>query len=554
MKKKIYLVVTLCMVFVSVKAQFSVVLIDSMTEGIRFTDNNLFCIPNEQFGYDEPIPAYHIVEKADNAGLTFPAISLTDSVVPYTWMTGAFNALDYYFPEIVRNPGDTLKIEFDLMVQAVSGSGETGRMNMTLLTSASGSGPFTGIQFPLATNFEEPPVRFEAWRDYAENVSVATTRLGAPTYHLWLFSGNYGPALAYGGAFPRWPGWNSGAAGIYYNRNASDPGTAVDYNASDNYPLVPYSKKQPGPGVSATTWKRYTWLITDQMIHLYWRDSDKGPEADEEIIFMAIPRDESDIAFINEAHGTNAFEMPPEYKWYERMSGLRFWHSQNSRNVYLTNIVFTKTGTPVSTYAEFQGLAAARRRVRADAEGYNLPVVLYNGTDGVATTVTLELLEGDAGHIDGFTTASVTFPENTGGEMTIENLALTLTDMYKAENDTLTFRLTDIEGGYYPTFGPNRTFQLVIRPSGATPPTGIADNSLLDLQIYPNPATSHIRIENLPAGLPVQVDMYDLTGKLVYGDLHISDAMLDVSGFNKGVYFIRFSAIDGLVTRKIIIQ
>ncbi len=549
--KKIYLFAIVLFMAFSVKGQFSVVLIDSLTDGIQFTDNNYFCVPS---GYDEPIPAFHIVEKTDDHGLTFPAISLTDSVVKHTWMTGAFNALDYYFPEIVRNPGDTLKIEFDLIVEAVSGSGETGRMNMTLLTSATGSGPFTGIQFPLAPNFEEPPVQFQEWHNYAENLEVATDKLGAPTYHLWLFSGNYGPALAYGGGFHRWPGWNSGAGGYYYNRNAGAPGTAVDYNNSDNYPLVPYSKKQPGPGVSATKWKRYTWLITDQMIHLYWRDSDKGPEADEEIIFMAIPKDETDIAFINEKHGTNAFQMPPEYKWYERMSGLRFWHSQNNRNVYLSNIVFTKTGTPVSTFAEFQSLTASRRRVRADADDYSIPVVLYNGIDGVVSSVSLELLEGDAGHIDGFAAASVNFPEDTGGEMTIEYVRLTLTDMYMEENDTLTFRLTDIEGGYYPTLGPNRTFELVIRPSGATPPTGIADNSLQEIQIYPNPATSQIRFENMPAGLPVQVDMYDMTGRLVYGDLHVRDAMLELSGLKRGVYFIRLAAADGLVTRKIVIQ
>jgi hypothetical protein len=551
MIKKVYLVLFLCCLFATAQGQFSVVLIDSLTEGIQFTDNNFFCLPE---GYDEPIPAFHIVEKTDDAGLSFPAISLTDSVVARTWMTGAFNALDYYFPEIVRNTGDTLKIEFDLMVQAVSGSGETGRMNMTLLTSATGSGPFTGIQFPLATNFEEPPVSYTAWREYAENLEVATTKFGAPTYHLWLFSGNYGPALAYGGDFPRWPGWNSGAGGYYYNRNAASPNTAVDYNSSDNYPLVPYSKKQPGPGVSATTWKHYTWLITDQMIRLYWRDSKQGPEDDVEIVFMAIPKNENDIAFINEAHGTSAFEMPPEYKWYERMSGLRFWHSQNNRNVYLSNIVFTKTGTPVSTYAEFQNLPATRRRVRADADGFNLPVLLYNGTDGVATTVTLDLIKGDAGHVDGFTSASVTFPENTGGEMTLGNLPLTLTDMYKTENDTLTFRLTDIEGGYYPTIGANRTFELVIRPSGATPPTGITDNSLQDVRVYPNPASTFVVIENLAADRNTKMVLYDVTGKLLSTQICQGTARIDISNLEQGVYFMKLTANDGSITKKIIKQ
>ncbi len=551
--RKVCMILTLCLYFGEANGQFSVVLIDSLTDGIRFTDNNLLCVPDKKFGYDEPIPAFHIIEKTDDHGLTFPAISLTDSVVKNTWMTGAFNTMDYYFPEIVRNPGDTLKIEFDLIVETIRGSGEAGRINVSLLASASGSGPFNGITFPLAPGFEQPPVHFNDWSDYTGGIWKngtfgSTNSFGAPTYHLWLFTGNYGPALSYGGSYPRWPGWNPGAGGYYYNRNAGAPETAVDYNTTDNYPLVPYSKKQPGvPNVSATQWKHYTWLITDQMIRLYWRNTDQGPEDDEEIIFMAIPRNEWDVSFINEAHGTHASEMPPEYKWYERMSALRVYHTQNNRNMYLSNISFTKTGTPVSTYAEFQGLSATRRRIRADADGYNLPVLLYNGTDGVATTVTLELIKGDAGHINGFTNTTITFPEITGGEMTVETVPLTLTDMYHSENDTLVFKLSDIQGGYHPTFGANRTFELVVRPSGTTPPTGITQDCLQDLRVFPNPASNYLRIENIPVGQQVTVEIFDHIGRLAYQNNYRPADQLDISGIRNGVYFIRITSNDASV-------
>jgi len=58
---------------------------------------------------------------------------------------------------------------------------------------------------------------------------------------------------------------------------------------------------------------------------LYWRDADKGPEADEEIVFMAIPTNESNIHFINTVHETSEESMPPAYKWYEQMNALRFY-------------------------------------------------------------------------------------------------------------------------------------------------------------------------------------------------------------------------------------
>ncbi len=552
MKKKLFTLTLLNIIVLFSYGQYSVVLIDSITEGIKFIDNNYY-VEREDFG--QPVRAYKLTEKLDDFGLSQPAIVNTDTMAASSWLTGAFNCFDYMFPnEIIRAPGDTIKIEFDLMFSALSGSGEGGRLNISLVTGLPEGTPFPGIEFPLAPGFDTPPVNFSAWQNYTDGGTGSTTRFGAPTYHLWFFSGSYGPALAYGGDFPRWPGWNSGAGGYYYNRNFGDNQTAVNYNTSDNYPLVPYSKKQSGGSfVSATRWKRYTWLITDQMIHLYIRDSEKGPEANEEMLFMAIPKEANNISFINEAHGTNVAQMPPEYKWYERMNAIRFYlFYSGDRKAYLSNIVITKTGTPVSTYAEFQNRPASQRRPRADAGSYELPVFLYNGEEGGTSSVTVDLVKGDNGHVDGFTTGTVIF-ENTTSDLQSSTIALTLTDMYMNEPDTLIFQISEVTGGFYPTAGPGKNFELIIRPSGADP-VNVFDSQLRFVELVPNPATDHLYIVNNDNNLNYRSEIYDISGKLIYQNDFQNDDKINITGIKNGIYFIKLYFDEGVITRKFIKQ
>ena len=525
MKRTLLLLVVMC-VCSAAYSQFSIVVLDSMDMGIQFIDNALRMDPPPE-GYDEAIPSYKIMEVEDNQNMTFPAATL-DSLPLATGVPGLFRSwpsMDFLFPRPVdRSPGDTIIVEFDLMFSAAGGSGESGRMHFTLLTDL----PEGGI---TATNF------------------------GKPAYHLWIFNGSYGPALSYGGAYEDNPGWNSGAGGYYYNNNAGDPNTTDLYPNTDNYPLVPYSKKtQSGAAYfSATTWKHYTWVIARDMMHLYWRNTGADPEEDEEILFMAIPQNSS-LDFINEVHGTFASQLPPEYEWFETVNGFRVWSRGASNHAgYFTNLNITKSGTPVTTYVEFQQLAAARRRVRADAETYALPMFLYNGVDGDPTSVMVRLAKGDPGHIDGFTEQVMTFPDDTGGELVAQSLELTLTDMYKQENDTLVFELTDIAGGYFPAYGPNRRFELVIRPSGATPPTSIIDQVAERMALYPNPASTNIQVKNLPAGGKVQIDILDVTGRLVFSDPEVTSGTLNISHLREGVYFVNLITEDlGVVTRKLI--
>lgn len=551
MKKQLLFLTSFVLVSFLAHSQFSVVIRDSVTNGIQFLDNNLHCLPTD---FDQVVPSYEITEKTDDQGLTFPAVSMTETVSQNYWFTGAFPSIDYLFPsQIVREPGDTIIVEFDLLFSVLSGSGEAGRLNVSLVTGLPEENAFPGITFPLAANFEESPVSYGPWHNWVENNGGSTTKFGAPTYHFWLFSGNFGPALSYGGDFPRWPGWNSGADGYYYNENFGDNQTQVPYANSDNYPLVPYVKIHTGgPFVSNTRWMHYTWMITDEMIHFFIRYSDELPEANREIGFMAIPKNENDIAFINEAHGTTATQMPPAYKWYERFNALRFYFASINRNLYISNLEITKTGRPAGTFAEFQNRPVSQRRPRADAGSYDLPVLLYNGAEDEDITVSVRLAEGNPGHINGFEEGEIVF-SNVTPELTTGVLPLTLTDMYMAENDTLVFEITSVTGGVFPAVGQNRFFMLIIRPSGAEP-SNIDLVSLQKIEIWPNPAKNNLQLQN-PESIKIdRVEGMDISGKIVFSENIKNTTTIDISSLPNGIYFLRILTGNGIITRKFVKQ
>lgn len=523
MKTRLFFILaTLAML--QVQGQFSIVTLDSLTNEPGFIDNALLFTPD---GFDEPQPSYVVVDHTDNNEVTFPSIALSEEAL--NSVTGAFQSwpsFDYVFPRnIDRNPGDTIIVEFDLMFSALGGSGESGRMNITLLS-------------------ELPPG------------GITEDNFGRPAYHFWLFNGNYSAALSYGGEFDDNPGWNSGAGGYYYNENAGDPNTAVLFPESDNYPLVPYSKNQSGAiVVSATSWKTYTWVVARDMMHLYWRDAGSDPSENEEIVYMAIPQNGS-IDFINEVHGTFATQLPPEYEWFENINGIRFWaRGASNQTPYITNLKITKSGVPVTTYAVFQQRPVSQRRPRADAGTYNLPVMLYNGIDGGNAQVTIELAKGNSAHIDGFTEGIVEFANTTSTDFQLESLELTLTDMYMNDNDTLLFEITQITGGEeHAAPGPNRFFELIIRPSGAEPPTNINEWETKNWSVSPNPVNHSFRLTEINRAANVNLAIYDITGKRVYFSEHYDGGDIDVSAFNQGVYLLRLFNDDVVVTRKFVKQ
>ncbi len=505
-------------------AQWSIVDVDSLKDGGHFIDNNLQHLST---GYDEPIRAFKIVEKTGpEDGLTFPSITHTDTVLADIGITGFWACYDYTFPAIDRSGDDTLKIEFDLIYDIISGSGEAGRLNVSLMQGV----PDGGLTSDPAT-----------W--------------GQPTYHFWLFNGSYGPCLSYGGGYsaeenPN-PSWNSGAGGYYYNENADDPNSATTYTSTDNYPLVPYAKQfEGGPYATNTVWKHYTWIIAREMQHLYFRDAKDGPEADEEIVFMAIPENTGNISFINEKHGTAATQMPPEYSWYETVDAIRFFNrgagrSEGDNYHYISNMKITKTGIPVSTYVEFQ---RPFFRVKEDAGTYQLVVLGNNIEEGDPTTVRVEPVAGNLGHIDNWEGGELVF-DSDGAQA----LDVPLVNTTMEENDTLLLAITEISGGRYPVVGPNGEFQLIIRPAEGG--TSVRETYLLkELTLSPNPVRELLRIRDA-RHLDFEVlQVYDMSGRMVMDRSYHQQEEIDVSGLERGVYFLFLKRENGLAKGKFIRQ
>lgn len=86
-------------------------------------------------------------------------------------------------------------------------------------------------------------------------------------------------------------------------------------------------------------------------------------------------------------------------------------------------------------------------------------------------------------------------------------------------------------------------------------PTGIAENhSASDLNIYPNPSTGIVNIDNSNLnGEAYEVNVYDALGKLMLREPN--STLIDFSNCNNGIYFIYISGSTiGQVHKKVIVQ
>jgi photosystem II stability/assembly factor-like uncharacterized protein len=79
----------------------------------------------------------------------------------------------------------------------------------------------------------------------------------------------------------------------------------------------------------------------------------------------------------------------------------------------------------------------------------------------------------------------------------------------------------------------------------------INENSLSEgiIQIYPNPATSILYIDGVDNAAVAEI--YDISGKLLFKK-QLINSQVDISGLDKGMYFIRLTTQEGGVVRKFI--
>ncbi|RKQ41665.1 putative secreted protein (Por secretion system target), partial [Roseivirga pacifica] len=86
------------------------------------------------------------------------------------------------------------------------------------------------------------------------------------------------------------------------------------------------------------------------------------------------------------------------------------------------------------------------------------------------------------------------------------------------------------------------------------------DDQLIDpstISIYPNPANNIITLDLTELyGLPVDVNIYNTTGKPMFGKREVTDSKLrvNVSSYESGVYIVRFSNGNSVVNKKVMIK
>lgn len=77
-------------------------------------------------------------------------------------------------------------------------------------------------------------------------------------------------------------------------------------------------------------------------------------------------------------------------------------------------------------------------------------------------------------------------------------------------------------------------------------------SSGIEVLIYPNPFTDILTV-NIGDATPADVKVTDATGKLVYtGSINGSEIKLNTADYKQGVYFVRVSTSEGIITRKIV--
>ncbi|MGK0436510.1 MAG: hypothetical protein ACJAX0_000747 [Flavobacteriales bacterium] len=77
--------------------------------------------------------------------------------------------------------------------------------------------------------------------------------------------------------------------------------------------------------------------------------------------------------------------------------------------------------------------------------------------------------------------------------------------------------------------------------------TGIEQQLLSEIQVYPNPATDVLTIDLGAVTQTIQIQFIDAVGRVVKTEsVTSSENQLDISDLNQGMYFISLSSADGV--------
>ncbi|MFH2143751.1 MAG: T9SS type A sorting domain-containing protein [Bacteroidota bacterium] len=84
--------------------------------------------------------------------------------------------------------------------------------------------------------------------------------------------------------------------------------------------------------------------------------------------------------------------------------------------------------------------------------------------------------------------------------------------------------------------------------------TNIGDPIDLNVYVFPNPVTDKLFIEMFNKDISYSVELMNIVGQVIFNGNFIDDGEIDVSGFSKGIYFLKIQGEGFVETKKIVVN
>jgi hypothetical protein len=304
----------------------TVIVQDNFTDRSKFIDNTLLTIWGSN---GSATTALDLVPKSDNSSLQYNSVTLTGGGLSNSGYTASnslktLTSLDYQFPSVMDRGNTTVEIEFDAIWTSQSGSGEDGRLVITLMGDypAGGASPGQIDNLTLADPFGKPLYNIRI-----RNNSVATNA------SMILYGADDNSPN------PEWEKYTTGPwwlPGFSVQSGGGSPGTG------GNYPVTGTRKAANSIITSTSTWRRYKIVIEPTLISLYAKNS-IDPSYGAANVQMKIPTMVDQTAALNQInafHGTSATQLPPSYNWFRYANAVRFYFRGQAQS-WLANVNIT---------------------------------------------------------------------------------------------------------------------------------------------------------------------------------------------------------------------
>ena len=521
MKYSIIIVFSFIISIQSIYSQFHTIIEDNFADSSKFIDNSKTWIWGKN---KQPYSCYEIREKGDPKLLTFNCLTYKQEALKYAnyhaipdSSTKATACVDWVFPTFYRE-NDTLKIEFDILFDKLSNSGEVSRVNCILLHEY----PYGGAKFGEVDSLNK-------YHPY-----------GRPAYHFRMkpvnaAGVNYSGFVGYGGNDDI-----NGKLYIHYDGGGVArfwlPGAVPLPDGISGYPSGSFIQATT-PVLAATNsweavWKHITWIVYPDRYELWHRMSKDNASLDVLAYTFQTPL---------------TWPTPPKnYRYFEKIDAFRIYRNHQGENTYLANVKISRTQhqTPkidfnVCKQTESEGNSGSKTfpvYVSVSPKPQN-PVtvdidILYNSTNADGADFVLSVNQ-------------LTF---TATQSTQSIGIIVYGDSNLEANETIFLKLKNATTGA--SIGTRDTFLMTIRNDEISS-VDIKSSIQNDFQIYPNPCSDFLHIECMQEKFTF--DIYTVEGQKIESFENCKNiSKTDVSQLKKGIYFLRLTTEDKVYYQKIV--